>query len=1438
MINNGSLTEVLSTQTEVDQPSYTITLEKPPDEWYTLKDTFFADYNEGKSTISMQVVQGCIPVTMGSKSVPALIDTGASISCVSKRFLSRSGLICSKTEKCLYKVSLADGSETIARQKIFVTFSVKDISFSHSFLLLKTLHRPIILGVDFLSYAKARITFTGLPPQENNPIRSIKCFTIPARTEYIATAEAVSVKDLCSTIGIIDTFLHSNTTKLAVKRILVKPDEANMVRIVLYNHSDNDIHFIPGDLLGLYTIADPSKFQKFSDKTTQVSLRSANIGPVDPSDAPLEWSVNTQPSHDGDILHSLASPQTKNFNGILEDHLSTFVSRKNKIGATDKYEHKMDLKPDYVPVNKLPYRATPEKRRIIDQMIQEQVKEGIIEECTDQGEWSSPIFLVEKPGSTPENRKYHVVQDFRELNQQIKDMASPYPRQDDVLEIVGASKAKVFSRMDAQSGFYQIPLRKEDRPLTAFTTHDKRYQYKVMPQGLKTSPRGFQNFMEIVIKDLKYRHTLCYIDDIVCYSPTIEQHMKDLDELFTTLEEAKLKLRRDKCTFFLKRMKFLGFLIDEHGLHPDPAKVRAIRDYQPPKNIKQVRSFAGMAQFYRKFVKDFSTIMRPIYALTNHNTRFHWSDACQIAFEKIKKSIVEDVTLSHPNFDDPFTITTDASQYGIGACISQDKDGFLRPIAFASRCLNQAEMNYSATDRELLAVIYGLEQFRHYVEHKKFTLYTDHNALVSLLKKKEMTRRLARYVSFLQTFDFDLRYLKGKMNQVADALSRRPLDPPMGQETQESSLNSRVPSPKVRFSMCDLVYNIREDDILDRQLPMFSRKPPSILRPSSIPFAHEQMAISQKQSSTQVDTSVSLSSNPLGSPAEEHLAAVSTRAQTKLSNPPPPLPTAIPPSQVEESLAKTTTGKLKKKKTPNIPKTNRTRVNKKKQKASNWVTINSPSILETIENLFPEPINIEDIQRQQSEDEYLSPLIKFLTYNTLPDDSDQARRVLLTQEEFILQDNTLYHISSDNIGNTLCQVVIPSGLVSAVIARHHDPPTSSHLGVHKTIWAIKQHFFWPNINRDVRNFISNCHQCMSSKPSKFHQKQPMTLRDPAPYPFASVCMDIVGPIKKSEDGNRYIHVVTDYYSRYVVAWASPTIDTEEVISGFIKNVANIYGYPETLQTDNGSSYASHQFRSFCRKSGIKHIFSTPYRPQTNGLVERFNQSIITALRSYTDTSQKLWDRYISYVTFALNNSPSNTTGFPPNFLIFGRILATPAAIGLPDPDVTIKTGLKHLSNIVETQNSVSKEMQKNLEKDQKKMKDRHDKKSKLHKLYPGAVVYVKVPSLLKKGTSKKLQPVYAGPFVVTRLPSPNTVKLRHIDSLEEITKSVHVERIKLSGSDPDTINPFQHRLINSARKAQRERQEDLLSQKSSDKRRKKILASKVAALKVSSFRQT
>jgi len=293
-----------------------------------------------------------------------------------------------------------------------------------------------------------------------------------------------------------------------------------------------------------------------------------------------------------------------------------------------------------------------------------------------------------------------------------------------------------------------------------------------MPFGLSGAPSTFCRLMQIVLSNLLYKICLCYLDDIICYATTPEELIERLDMIFTKLREYGLKAKPSKCVLFKSPIEFLGHLVSADGLGPQPAKLDAIRNWQTPHCLRDVRAFYGIASYYRRYVKDFAAIAEPLSRLTRKGINFHWSDEAQNSFDNLKQALLKAGTLAYPNPDLPCIVDTDASDVAIGAVLSQKIEGVERPIAFFSRVLNQAQRNYCPTRRELLAVVAAFQHFRHYLLNSRIILRTDHHSLKWLQTFKKPEGILARWVETLSEYNFTVEHRPGRLHSNADALSR------------------------------------------------------------------------------------------------------------------------------------------------------------------------------------------------------------------------------------------------------------------------------------------------------------------------------------------------------------------------------------------------------------------------------------------------------------------------------------------------------------------------------------------------------------------------------------------------------------------------------------------------------------------------------------------
>lgn len=323
--------------------------------------------------------------------------------------------------------------------------------------------------------------------------------------------------------------------------------------------------------------------------------------------------------------------------------------------------------------------------------------------------------------------------------------------------------------MDLATGFHQLRVAEDCIHLTAFKGPDTFYEWLVMSFGPTNAPAYFVDLMNRVFRDVLNKFVLVFIDDILIYSKTEEEHVRHLEAVLEILRRNVLKAKFSKCHFWEKEMKFLGHVISEEGISVDPGKISAIQDWKKPTTPREIRSILGLAVYYRKFVKDFSKLAYPLNKLTMKNAKFIWTPKCEESFQELKRRLTTAPVLSIIDGNRGLTVYTDACGEGVGVVLMQNR----KVITYASKQLKPHEKNYGTHDLELLAVVFALKIWRHYLLAEKFELFTNHKSLKYLFTQKDLNMRQQRWLEFLASYDLDIQYTHGKENVVADALSRK-----------------------------------------------------------------------------------------------------------------------------------------------------------------------------------------------------------------------------------------------------------------------------------------------------------------------------------------------------------------------------------------------------------------------------------------------------------------------------------------------------------------------------------------------------------------------------------------------------------------------------------------------------------------------------------------
>jgi hypothetical protein len=445
---------------------------------------------------------------------------------------------------------------------------------------------------------------------------------------------------------------------------------------------------------------------------------------------------------------------------VVCEYADVFPDELPRMPPDRDIEFAIELQPGTAPISKRPYRMPPAELAELKKQLQELLDKGFIRPSTSP--WGCPALFVKK-----KDESLRLCIDYHPLNEVTIKNKYPLPRIDVLFDQL--VRAKVFSKIDLHSGYHQIKIRASDIPKTAFSTRYGLYEFLVMSFGLTNAPAYFMYLMNSVFMTELDKFIVVFIDDILVYSKNEEEHAGHLHVVLQRLREHHLYAKLSKCDFWLKEIKFLGHTISQAGIVVDPDKVQEVMNWKPPTNVRQIRSFLGLAGYYRRFIPDFSRIVKPITELLMKEAKFVWGQKCEDAFHALRQHLTTAPVLAQPDNSKPFDVYCDASSTGLGCVLMQDN----RVIAYASRALRPHEQNYPTHDLELAAVVHALKMWRHYLMGTHCNIFTDHKSLKYIFTQADLNMRQRRWLELIKDYDLEVHYHLGKANVVADALSRK-----------------------------------------------------------------------------------------------------------------------------------------------------------------------------------------------------------------------------------------------------------------------------------------------------------------------------------------------------------------------------------------------------------------------------------------------------------------------------------------------------------------------------------------------------------------------------------------------------------------------------------------------------------------------------------------
>ena len=555
-----------------------------------------------------------------------------------------------------------------------------------------------------------------------------------------------------------------------------------------------------------FEIGHLEPIQLVSERTETCTLAAA--------DAEQTWQDFPEVNHRSDELLSqldlevsLPEEEKGKLRKLVVKFNDVFAKDPSELGRTNVVQHAIDTG-THPPIKQLPHRTPFSLRKRTEELIESMLKQGVI--TNSNSPWASPIVLVaKKDGST----RFCV--DYRKLNAITKLDSFPLPRVDDSLDLL--ANTAYFSSLDLASGYWQVGMAPDSQQKTAFCSHSGHYEFTVMPFGLCNAPATFQRLMETVLAGLARKRCIIYLDDILVVGRTFEEHLRNLCEVFERLRQFGLRLKPSKCHLAKRQVTYLGYNVSEGGISADSSKVDAVKRFPTPNDVSSLRSFLGLASYYRRFVPGFSKVAEPLFALTRKDVTFKWSEICDKAFQRLKTLLTSAPLLIFPNFHKEFILETDASILGLGAVLAQQTDaGHVSPIAFASRTLQKHEKNYCSSELEALGVVWAVKHFRPYLYGHTCQLYTDHKALKSLMNTPHPSGKLARWGLAIQELNLHIHHRSGKTNQAADALSRlRLLDQDSDKEPRTGHPVVQAKDGKGLISQIEAENGVTTDSSLD-----------------------------------------------------------------------------------------------------------------------------------------------------------------------------------------------------------------------------------------------------------------------------------------------------------------------------------------------------------------------------------------------------------------------------------------------------------------------------------------------------------------------------------------------------------------------------------------------------------------------------------------------
>ncbi|XP_034249687.1 uncharacterized protein LOC117650391 [Thrips palmi] len=1133
---------------------------------------------------------------------------------------------------------------------------------------------------------------------------------------------------------------------------------------------------------------------------------------------------------------NLTPEQKEVLENILKTHHDVFAKDNYTFGTCPWLRFRIDTG-DHPPIKQNARPVPLHYRKEVRETFLKYLKMGAIK--PSQSAWASPILCV--PKKTGEVR---VCVDYRALNAITRVPAAPIPRTQELLQHLAGKK--YYHCADLAHGYHNLVVHPDDQPKTAIILPDdlalpsRQYEYTRMGFGLSAAPGAFQYVTDRLVTPATVKTpendlgdtVAVYIDDVCIAGDKVDQMMTRLIAFFNRVRAGGFLLKAKKCELFQTEVSFLGHVLSEKGIRVDNKKIHQITHWPAPKDVKEVRSWLGLVQYYAKYVPHLATIATPIFALMKQGVPFEWSNDCEKAFAEIKQKLVSPPILGTPDVEKgQFTVTCDASLTGLGAVLTQEQDGKDVTISFWSKLLNKAQRNYCATHRELLALVEAIKAFNHYLAGAPFIVKSDHAALQWLRNFKNPTGRLARWLERLAPYKFEVVHEKGINIGHADALSRRPARPCTAnckkcarlEERDAASLNyidmdkllelDTLPSSKnfELFHVYDNIFHsppsiplchaVSHDGKFGKglalELETLYRVKKDFLKQKDRGCPGLVISHSHGRCIVNVITKVKYYDKP--TPEEVEQALITLRLWVIKHNVPaicmPEFSCGLDKMQLATlvEMLHRVFGDL----AFRIymyhfePATNihwkTCDVHCKLCEVEDRMTIpaNTDEVIANWTTIVPDGVSSMTMVRDQKLDEDIMPIYMAVNDGQKPHFQEvsafgpRTRTLWHKFKSLEIQDHLLYKRIEHPSGNpekTSTVLVLPRKHVKPTMEMYHTQlGQNNHFGVGKTLQTLKRFFWWPGMYNDVAEFVASCTTCLRVKGPLQKIKVPLKIFHDGVL-HGRWHVDTAGPYPTTKEGYKFVLVAVEALSGWPVFVPLKTQQAQEVARALITHVFSVYGAPLSILTDQAQIFESELFHEIMALYHIKKTRTTAYHPSANGKAERWVRTLKQNLKLLCDGAHRMWVEYLPFIAQAYRSLPHAKHKFSPYEIMFGAPMRTPLHMDQGPPPVMPVMKDNYPWAVRNALCKIHEEVRKIRAEAAIKMKQYYDRNAGICPFNVGDKVFLYNKALKWYEACRKLHIEWTGPYTILTLINDCDARIQNDKEPSDI-QVVHMDRL-------------------------------------------------------------